>query len=383
MLFRKSLRKLVMDVKVIPGEEVALQHQLLVCDMMIDMPPQIKHKFTPRPKVWKLRDPQTCSRFQEVFKAHVPAVETEAATTTEEIWAKLKTGLLKTTEEVCGTTKPHRWRRETWWWNKEVDDAITAKRQAFKAWKAGKCTRASYNTAKRISRRVVHHARHEADKVVYEGIDHKSSDIFRLANQMRKENVDVVGDKPVKNDTGEMSMREEAKQNAWAEHYERLLNVEFDWDPDHLSNEPPLEGPPIPITIDMVKKAISKMKSGKAAGPSGIVVEMIKAAGDTGATMIRDLATAIIRVRVGEGFSKEFEVKVGVHQGSVLSPLLFIIVLEALSREFRAGVPWEDLYADDLVIIADSLEECVRRLLIWKEAMEKKGLRVNAGKTKV
>ena len=154
-----------------------------------------------------------------------------------EIWAKLKTGLQKTTEEVCGTTKPHRWRRETWWWNKEVDDAITAKRQAFKAWKAGKCTQALYNTAKCISRRVVHHARHEADKVVYEGIDHKSSDIFRLANQMRKEN--VVGDKPVKNDTGEMSMSEGVKQNAWAEHYERLLNLEFDWDPDHLSNEPP------------------------------------------------------------------------------------------------------------------------------------------------
>ena len=88
-------------------------------------------------------------------------------------------------------------------------------------------------------------------------------------------------------------------------------------------------------------------------------------------------------VRVGEGFSKEFEVKVLVHQGSLLNPLLFIIVLEALSLEFRAGVPWEDLYADDLVTIADSLEECVRKLLIWKEAMEKKVLRVNAGKTKV
>ena len=182
----------------------------------------------------------------------------------------------------------------TWWWNKEVDDAITAKCQAFKAWKAGKCTRALYNTAKRISTRVVHHARHEAEKVVYDGIDHKSSDIFRLANQMRKENVDVVGDKPVMNVAGKMSMSEEAKQNAWAEHYERLLNVEFDWDPDHQSKEGPLEGPPIPIPIDLVKKAISKMKSGKAAGLSGIVVEMIKAAGDTGATMIRDLATAII-----------------------------------------------------------------------------------------
>ena len=69
--------------------------------------------------------------------------------------------------------------------------------------------------------------------------------------------------------------------------------------------------------------------------------------------------------------------------GSVLSPLLFIIVLEALSRELRSGVPWEDLYADDLVIIAESIAECVGRLFTWKEAMEKKGLRVNAGKTKI
>ena len=71
-----------------------------------------------------------------------------------------------------------------------------------------------------------------------------------------------------------------------------------------------------------------------------------------------DVCKCTSRVRVGEGYSKEFEVKVGVHQGSVLSPLLFIIVLEALSREFRFWVPWEDLYADDLVIIAESLEEC-------------------------
>ena len=39
------------------------------------------------------------------------------------------------------------------------------------------------------------------------------------------------------------------------------------------------------------------------------------------------------------------------HQGSTLSPLLFVIVMEALSREFRVALPWE-LYADDLVVIA-------------------------------
>ena len=70
------------------------------------------------------------------------------------------------------------------------------------------------------------------------------------------------------------------------------------------------------------------------------------------------------RVRVGDGYSEEFGVGVGVHQGSVLSPLLFIIVLEALSREFRTGCPWELLYADDLMISAGSMEELLVKVKI-------------------
>ena len=85
------------------------------------------------------------------------------------------------------------------------------------------------------------------------------------------------------------------------------------------------------------------------------------------------------RVRVCEGFSQEFEVKVG----STRDPYSVPCSSSLCWRLFRASVPWKDLYADDFVLIADSIGECVRRLLLWKEAMEKKGLRVNAGKTKV
>ena len=60
-------------------------------------------------------------------------------------------------------------------------------------------------------------------------------------------------------------------------------------------------------------------------------------------------------VRVCDGCSEEFEVKVGVHQDSVLSLLLFIIVFEALPHKFCSGVPCEDLYTSDLVIIAELL----------------------------
>ena len=89
------------------------------------------------------------------------------------------------------------------------------------------------------------------------------------------------------------------------------------------------------------------------------------------------------RVRVGDGYSEEFGVGVGVHQGSVLSPLLFIIVLEALSREFHTGCPWELLYADHLMVSAESMEELLVKVQTCKTEMEKKGLRVNMGKTKI
>ena len=192
-------------------------------------------KFTPCLKVWKLKDPQTSHDFQEVFNLHVSTSAGVADGATEDIWNNIKTGLLKTTEEVWHNSATPHWRRETWWWNEHIEKAIAAKPTAFKAWKAGKGTRASYDAAKRSTRYAVHHARQEADKKVYENIDPKSSEVYRLANQFRRENTDVVGDKPVKNDAGEMSMSEDSKQKTWLEPYQRLLNIEFDWDPDHLA----------------------------------------------------------------------------------------------------------------------------------------------------
>ena len=89
------------------------------------------------------------------------------------------------------------------------------------------------------------------------------------------------------------------------------------------------------------------------------------------------------RVRVNGQYSEEFGVGVGVHKGSVLSPLLFILVLEALSREFGTGVSWELLHADDLAVIAETLEECITKLKAWKNGMENRGLRVNMKKAKL
>ena len=73
---------------------------------------------------------------------------------------------------------------------------------------------------------------------------------------------------------------------------------------------------------------------------------------------------------------------IGLHQGSVLSPLLCIIVLEALSRENRSGCPEELLFPDGLTLVCVTLQSLQGRLEALKGALELKCLRVNIEKTK-
>ena len=69
---------------------------------------------------------------------------------------------------------------------------------------------------------------------------------------------------------------------------------------------------------------------------------------------------ALTSMKLGFDESVVFAVKVGVHQGSVVSPLLFIIVLEALSKKFRIG--WELFYVDDLALLAEFEEELLEMI---------------------
>ena len=61
------------------------------------------------------------------------------------------------------------------------------------------------------------------------------------------------------------------------------------------------------------------------------------------------------RVRVDSELSEEFEVKVGMHKGSVLSPFLFAVVVVVATEFAREGALSELLYADDLVLLGETM----------------------------
>ena len=84
-------------------------------------------------------------------------------------------------------------------------------------------------------------------------------------------------------------------------------------------------------------------------------------------------------VRTDAALRESSEVKVGLHQGSVLSPLFFAAAMDVVSSEARSGLPSELLYADDLVIMAPTMEQLGRRVADWRASLLGKGLKVNAG----
>ena len=80
------------------------------------------------------------------------------------MWCKLKTTLRDAASEACGLSKNHQWKRETWWCDDKVEEAIKTKRACFRSYKAlvkaGRLSEANeakraYNDAKRLAKRVV------------------------------------------------------------------------------------------------------------------------------------------------------------------------------------------------------------------------------------
>ena len=89
------------------------------------------------------------------------------------------------------------------------------------------------------------------------------------------------------------------------------------------------------------------------------------------------------RARVGSAYSEEFEVKAGVHQGSVLSLLLFEIVVDVIIENARRGMVNELLYADGLALMSKTMKDLKERFWNRKDAQKSKSLKVNIRKAKV
>jgi len=523
LLTRKGDRNMVKDVKVIPGESCVSQHRLLVGGFEVERKSFKKVRYKSKLRVWKLKNKDIQNSFQEELRKSEEVWA--AAPDVEEKWKVMREVLLDATEKTCGWTKGARRHQETWWWNDEVDLAIKRKRESFKIWYKSRSEEdyGKYKEDRKLANKIVATSKDKARRAwvnnLEKGENKNKNNVFKIVKQMVKEGKDVRGMSCLKNDKGDVVSNEQLVKDMWRRYMEKLMNVENIYNKDSLKSETINVGQFEEIDSEEVRKAMKKMKDGKAAGPSGIVNEMLQASGEIGITWIKDLVNLIITkegipldwcssvvipifkgkgdpmdcgsyravkllehtmklmerilesrireqvnidemqfgfmpgkgtvdaifiarqiqekynakrkdlyfafidlekafdrvprdvlqwalrkagveewliktvmgmyskcstsVKVGDGLSEPFEVKVGVHQGSVLSPLLFVIVMDVIAKEVGSGLPLELLYADDLLIMGESEEELRGKIMNWKTGLEGKGLKVNLSKTKV
>ncbi|KAK6760556.1 hypothetical protein RB195_021861 [Necator americanus] len=89
--------------------------------------------------------------------------------------------------------------------------------------------------------------------------------------------------------------------------------------------------------------------------------------------------TSVVRCAVGT--SRPFPVRVGVHQGSSLSPLLFILCMDTITKEIQKQHPWTLLFADDVMLASESRDDLQKQVQSWNDQLQQYGLRLNTSKT--
>ena len=95
-----------------------------------------------------------------------------------------------------------------------------------------------------------------------------------------------------KNDAGNVVSDANGMKNIWRKYMEKLLNVE-NWDGE--VDCPELMGPNCLISEEEIAADIKELNIGEAAGPTGVVSEMMKAAGGIGSRWMTDLINNIVK----------------------------------------------------------------------------------------
>ena len=99
-------------------------------------------------------------------------------------------------------------------------------------------------------------------------------------------------------------------------------------------------------------------------------------------TLIKDMYDNVVTsVRTSDVDTDDFPIKIGLHQGSALSPYLFALVMDEVTRDIQGDIPWCMLFVDDVVLVDDSQAGVNRKLELWRQTLESKGFRLSRTKT--
>ncbi|KAK3513183.1 hypothetical protein QTP70_009768 [Hemibagrus guttatus] len=347
-------------------------------------------------KWWKLKKEECCEEFRQKLRQALggQVVLPDDWETTAEV-------IRETGRKMLGVSSGRRNEdKETWWWNEEVQDSIQRKRLAKKKWDMDRNeeNRQEYKELQRRVKREVSKAKKKAYEELYTRLDTREGekDLYRLARQRDRDGKDVQQVRVIKDRDGRVLTSEESVQRRWKEYFEELMNEENERE-KRVEGVNSVEQKVDKIRKDEVRKALKRMKSGKAVGPDDIPVEVWKCLGEAAVEFLTSLFN-----RVLENLEKAYDRvpreelwycmrKSGVAEKYVRvvqdmyersrTVVRCAVVMDQLSEEVRQESPWTMIFADDIVICSESREQVEENLERWRFALERRGMKVSRSKT--
>lgn len=76
----------------------------------------------------------------------------------------------------------------------------------------------------------------------------------------------------------------------------------------------------------------------------------------------------------------DFPIKIGLNQGSELSPYIFALLMGKVTRDIKGYIPWCMLFVDNVLLPDESKMSVDKKLESWREALESKGFRLSKTK---
>ncbi|KAK3540495.1 hypothetical protein QTP70_032457 [Hemibagrus guttatus] len=248
ILCRRGNLKEISDCKVVVGESVARQHRMVVCRM---------------------------TKLRQALGGQVVLPDD---------WESTAEVIRETGRKVLGLSSGRRKEdKETWRWNEEVQDSVQRKRLAKKKWDMDRTeeNRREYKELQRRVKREVSKAKQKAYEELYTRLDTREGekDLYRLARQRDRDGKNVQQVRVIKDRDGRVLTSEESVQRRWKEYFEELMNEENERE-KRVEEVNSVEQKVGKIRKDEVRKALKRMKSGKAVGPDDIPVEVWKCLGE-------------------------------------------------------------------------------------------------------
>ncbi|CAK1589588.1 unnamed protein product [Parnassius mnemosyne] len=328
--------------------------------------------------------------------------------------------------KVLGETKGKRMiDKDGWWWSESIGEVLREKKNAFKEWQSvedqnesiKESKRGAYKECKKRAKKEVAICRAEAHDKLYRSLESPEGQkrLFQIARARERNGRDVSHEEQIpeewcssilvpifknKGDVQNCSSYRGIKlmshtMKVWERVIERRMREECEITQNQFGFMP---GRGTTDAIFALRQLCEKYKrvhkdlhmvfvdlekaydrvprevvwwALKMKGMPGKYVRLVRAMYRASRTCVRSAA----------GTTGSIDVAVGLHQGSALSPYLFLLIMDALTSDLQDEAPWCMLFADDIVLVGEEGIEVQSRLTGWQRRLESVGLKISRSKT--